>query len=49
VGAFADPWPGDIAVMRSAADSGYALDATLTRPCSFGVTTADFWSGPPWH
>ena len=49
VGAFADPWPGAIAVMRSASDAGYTLDATLTRPCSFGVTTSDFWSGPPWH
>jgi hypothetical protein len=49
VGAYAEPWPGTVAVMRSATDSGYALDATLTRPCSFGVTTADFYSGPPWR
>jgi hypothetical protein len=49
VAAYADPWPGPIAVMRSASDSGYALDATLTRPCSLGVTTADFYAGPPWH
>ena len=49
VAAYADPWPGDIAVMRSASDGGYVLDATLTKPCSFGVTTADFWSGPVWR
>jgi hypothetical protein len=49
VAAYADPWPGGIAVMRSASDSGYAQDATITRPCSFGVTTQEFWSGPPWR
>ncbi|HEX3754558.1 MAG TPA: glycoside hydrolase/phage tail family protein [Rhizomicrobium sp.] len=49
VGAYADPWPGKVAVLRSPTDSNYALDATLTRPCGFGVTTADFWSGPPWR
>jgi hypothetical protein len=49
VGAYADPWPGAVAVTRSATDADYALDATLTRPCSFGVTTSDFYSGPPWH
>jgi hypothetical protein len=49
VAAYADPWPGSIAVLRSATDSGFALDATITKPCSFGVTTRDFWSGPPWH
>jgi hypothetical protein len=49
VGAFADPWPGKVAVMRSAAASGFALDATITKPCSFGVTTQDFWSGPTAH
>ncbi|HVV29126.1 MAG TPA: glycoside hydrolase/phage tail family protein [Rhizomicrobium sp.] len=49
VGAYADPWPGSVAVVRSATDDGFALDATLTRPCSFGVTTQDFWSGPPWR
>jgi hypothetical protein len=49
VGAFADPWPGAVAVMRSAGADNYALDATLTRPCGFGVTTQDFWSGPVGH
>lgn len=49
LGACAYPWPGNVAVMRSASGSGYALDATLTRPCSFGATTHDFYSGPRWH
>lgn len=49
VGAYADPWPGDIAVLRSGSASGYARDATITQACSFGVTTEDFWSGPRWH
>ncbi len=49
VGAYADPWPGDVAVLRSATTSGYARDVTLTVPCSFGVTTEDFYSGPRWH
>jgi hypothetical protein len=47
--AYADPWPGPVAVMRSATDDNYVLDATLTRPCGFGVLAEDFWSGPPWH
>jgi hypothetical protein len=49
VAAYADPWPGSVAVMRSASDSGFALDATITQACRFGVTTQDFWSGPTWH
>jgi hypothetical protein len=49
VGATADPWPGPVAVMRSATGDNYALDATVTQPCSFGVTTQDFWSGPAGH
>jgi len=49
VGAYADPWPGKVAVMRSMTGSGFTLDATITRPCSFGVTTDDFWSGPTAH
>ncbi|MBV9548264.1 MAG: glycoside hydrolase/phage tail family protein [Alphaproteobacteria bacterium] len=49
VGAYADPWPGSVALMRSATGDNYTLDATLTKPCSFGVTTGDFWSGPAGH
>jgi hypothetical protein len=35
--------------MKSATGDGYGLDVTLTRPCSFGVTLEDFWSGPAGH
>jgi hypothetical protein len=49
VGAYADPWPGDVAVLRSAATAGYARDATLVVPCRFGVITQDFYSGPYRH
>lgn len=49
IGAYADPWPGDVAVLRSATGSGFARDATISKPCSFGVTTQDFWSGPLWR
>ncbi len=49
IGAYANPWPGAVAVMRSASDSDYALDTTLPRPCGFGVTTSDFYSAAPWR
>jgi hypothetical protein len=49
IAAYADPWPGSVALMKSASGDNYALDATLTKPCSFGVTTQDFWSGPAGH
>jgi hypothetical protein len=49
VAAYASPWPGDVAVLRSPTDSGFVLDATLIQPCSFGVTATDFWSGPLWR
>jgi hypothetical protein len=38
-----------VAVARSASEDGFALDAVIERPCSFGVTTQDFWSGPCWR
>lgn len=49
VAAYANPWPGDVAVLRSPAESGFVLDATITQPCRFGVTTTDLWSGPLWR
>jgi hypothetical protein len=42
----ADPWPGSIAILRSASDANYAPDVTLTRAAVIGETTADFFSGP---
>src|SRR6185312_11085083 len=47
--AFASPWPGQVFVLKSATDSGYTLDTTLTRPAAIGETTADFYSGPLWR
>jgi len=49
VGATADPWPGSVAVLMSPSDGHYTHAATLTQPCSFGVLTEDFWSGPAGH
>jgi Gene Transfer Agent (GTA)-like protein/putative tail protein len=47
--AFASPWPGTVAVLRSAGSSNYALDTALTRPATIGETTADFHAGPAWR
>lgn len=46
VAAQAKPWPGEIAVYRSAATEGFALLATLSRQASMGVLVADFHAGP---
>jgi GTA TIM-barrel-like domain/Putative phage tail protein len=47
--AFASPWPGAVLVLRSATDSNYALDTTLSKPATIGETLADFASGPAWR
>ncbi len=47
--AFASPWPGAVAVLKSASDSNFTLDTSLTKPASIGETTADFYSGPLWR
>jgi hypothetical protein len=49
VAAFASPWPGQVLVLKSAAESNYTLDTALTRAAIVGVTTADFYSGPTWR
>ena len=49
VAATADPWPGSIAILRSATDSAFAPDTTLTKAATAGRTTADFYSGPFWR
>ena len=46
---YADPWPGEVLIYRSATTSGYALDTALTKPASIGETTADFHSGAAWR
>ncbi len=47
--AFAQPWPGAELVFRSATDSNYQLDTTLTKAATIGETTADFFAGPTWR
>ncbi|MGH6872634.1 MAG: baseplate multidomain protein megatron [Rhizomicrobium sp.] len=49
VAAFAAPWPGAVLVMRSATESNYALDTTLTLAAAMGETTADVFGGPAWR
>lgn len=44
--AYADPWPSSMLVYRSASDTGYSLDTTLTEPADIGETLYDFYSGP---
>ena len=41
VAAYADPWPGAVAVLKDG-----TANATLTRPAVIGETVGDFWSGP---
>ncbi len=47
--AFASPWPGAVAVFRSASESNFTLDTALGKPATIGETTADFYSGPLWR
>lgn len=49
VAAFANPWPGQVLILKSATESNYTLDTALTRAAVIGVTTADFHSGPAWR
>ncbi|MFN3496111.1 MAG: hypothetical protein ACK40L_16550, partial [Hydrogenophaga sp.] len=46
VAAHAKPWPGEIAVYRSAATDGFALLTTFGSRARMGVLAADFYSGP---
>jgi hypothetical protein len=45
---FANPWPGAELILKSASDSNYTLDTTLTVPAAIGETLSDFASGPLW-
>lgn len=47
--ATANPWPGSVVLMRSAAASNYVLDTTLAKQAVIGETLADFYSGPVWR
>jgi hypothetical protein len=46
VAAQAMPWPGELAVYRSATTDGFALLTTISRQASMGVLAADFHAGP---
>ena len=46
VAAHAKPWPGEIAVYRSAATDGFALLTTFGTRARIGVLVADFHAGP---
>jgi hypothetical protein len=46
VAAHAKPWPGEIAVYRSAATDGFALVTTFGTRARMGVLAADFFAGP---
>lgn len=49
VTAFANPWPGSIAVYRSPTTSGYQLNTLLAATPTLGKTGTDFYSGPLWR
>lgn len=46
VAAFADPWPGNVALYKSPATTGYVLDRLLDAPAIMGDSDTDFYSGP---
>ena len=46
VAAHARPWPGEMAVYRSAATDGFALLTSFGKRARIGVLAADFYAGP---
>ncbi len=44
--AFAEPWPGAVAVYRAPGASGFELSQTLDAPATMGDTLWDLYSGP---
>ncbi|HEY0105360.1 MAG TPA: glycoside hydrolase TIM-barrel-like domain-containing protein [Rhizomicrobium sp.] len=46
---YAAPWPGQVQVLKSASESNYALNTTLTKAAVLGRTTAAFHAGPAWR
>jgi hypothetical protein len=49
VAAHAKPWPGEIAVYRSAGTDGFSLLTTFSARARMGVLAADFNAGPTSH
>ncbi len=46
IAGFADPWPGAVALYRSADGASFALVGTGGAPATLGETTTDFPAGP---
>ena len=46
IAAHATPWPGEIAVWRSAAEDGFEWLTGVDTPANLGVLVSDLWSGP---
>jgi hypothetical protein len=46
VAAHAKPWPGEMAIYRSAATDGFVLLTTFSSRARMGVLAADFYAGP---
>jgi hypothetical protein len=46
VAAFADPWPGRLAIYRGNEGGGFRLAGTLTRPATMGRLSAPLGPGP---
>ena len=46
IAAYAQPWPGEIAVLRSAAIDGFTLLTTLGSRARIGALVADLYPGP---
>ena len=44
--AFADPWPGAVAIYRSAEGESYRLNTVIEAPATMGESLEDFASGP---
>ncbi|WP_186415356.1 MULTISPECIES: glycoside hydrolase/phage tail family protein [unclassified Pannonibacter] len=49
VAAFARPWPGELAVLRSRAGDSFEEVERLERPATTGTLTADLPPGPVWR
>ncbi len=46
IATYAAPWPGEIAVWRSASEDGFEWLTGVTFPAQMGVLVSDFWAGP---
>lgn len=46
IAAFADPWPGGVAIYRSPSSTGFVWDSLADAPAVIGESDADFFAGP---